>query len=140
VAAQPLAKLFHDKIQVVFDGIDTNLWQPRPGLPRRVGNRVIPEGVKIVTYVARGMESMRGFDIFMKAANLLCKRRRDVIFVVVGQDRVCYGGDRRVTGKLSFKEWVLSQDQYDLSRFIFTALLPTVTLAELFASATCTST
>src|SRR5205823_12987737 len=105
---------------------------PRSGVPRRIGNRVIPDDMKIVTYVARGMESMRGFDIFMKADTLLCKRRRDAIFVVVRQDRVCYGGDREVTGTLSFKEWVLSQDQYDLSRFIFTGLLPTVTLAELF--------
>jgi hypothetical protein len=43
------------------------------------------------------MGSMWGFDGFMKAAEILCDRRRDVVFVVVGQDRVCDGGDGRLT-------------------------------------------
>src|SRR5262249_46092596 len=58
---------------------------------------------------------------------------KDVIFVVVGEDRICYGGDQEVTGQQSFKQWVLSRDQYDLSRFLFTGLLPMAALAELFA-------
>jgi glycosyltransferase involved in cell wall biosynthesis len=69
----------------------------------------------------------------MKAAKILCDRRRDVLFVVVGEDRVCYGGDQEVTGQKSFKEWVLARDDYDLSRFLFTGLLPTPALAQLFA-------
>ena len=87
------------------------------------------------------MESMRGFDIFMKAAKLLCQRRRDVLFVVVGDDRVCYGGDQDVIGQKSFKQWVLARDQYDLSRFLFTGLLsPADGLPNYLPSATCTST
>ncbi|MCI0378506.1 MAG: glycosyltransferase [Gemmataceae bacterium] len=128
-----LPSIFHDKVRVIFDGIDTTLWKPQTGLPRRHAERDIPPDMKIVTYVSRGMESMRGFDIFMKAANRLCQRRKDVIFVVVGQDRVCYGGDSRFTGGKSFKEWVLAQEQYDLSRFIFTGLLPRKALADLLA-------
>jgi glycosyltransferase involved in cell wall biosynthesis len=128
-----LPKIFHDKTEVIFDGIDTSIWKPRTGLPRKVGARVIPPDVKIVTYVSRGMESMRGFDIFMKAAKVLCQRRQDVIFFVVGQDRICYGGDKDFTGKLSFKEWVLAQDGYDLSRFVFTGLMTIPALAELLA-------
>jgi glycosyltransferase involved in cell wall biosynthesis len=128
-----LPKLYHDKVQVIFDGIDTSLWRPRPGFPRRVGNWVIPDGMKVITYVSRGMESIRGFDIFMKMAKLLCERRKDVGFIVVGQDRICYGGDQEVIGNRTFKEWVLAQDSYDLSRFQFTGLMPTPLLAELFA-------
>jgi len=80
--------------------------------------------------VSRGMESMRGFDLFMKATRLLCERRKDVLFVVVGEDRVCYGGDQTVTGSKSFKDWVLAKDHYDLSRFVFTGLLPPASLAQ----------
>ena len=58
----------------------------------------VPEGMKVVSYATRGMESMRGFDVFMKAAKKLCDRRKDVIFLIAGQDRVCYGGDERFTG------------------------------------------
>ena len=124
---------YRPKVRVVFDGVDTKLWYPRANLPRRFGNWTIPEGAKLVTYAARGMESIRGFDIFMKAANILCRRRKDVVFVVVGEDRVFYGGDAEVTGKLSFKEWVLAQDSYDLSRFHFAGRVPSTLLAELFS-------
>ena len=100
---------------------------------RRVQDRAIPDNMKIVTYVSRGMESMRGFDIFMKVARRLAERRPDVLFVVVGQDRICYGGDLDVVGGRSFKDWVLNQEKYDLSRFIFPGLLPVPALAELLA-------
>ncbi|HVS38907.1 MAG TPA: glycosyltransferase [Gemmataceae bacterium] len=125
--------LYRPKIRAVFDGIDTSVWRPNPAAPRRVGDRVIPDDMRIVTYVSRGMESLRGFDIFMKTAKLLYQRRQDVLFVVVGEDRVCYGGDAEFTGGKSFKEWVLARDDYDLSRFLFTGLLPTPALAQLFA-------
>jgi glycosyltransferase involved in cell wall biosynthesis len=128
-----LPQLFHDKVDVIFDGIDTTVWKPETGLPRKVGDRVIPDDVRLVTYVSRGMESMRGFDIFMKAAKLVCDRRQDVIFAVAGQDRVCYGGDERFTGGKSFKDWILSQDHYDLSRFLFLGLVPPRDLARLLA-------
>jgi glycosyltransferase involved in cell wall biosynthesis len=130
-----LPALFHDKVRVIFDGIDTQLWHPDPAARqlRRLGNLTFPEGVRIVTYATRGMESMRGFDIFMKMAKLLSERRKDVVFLIAGQDRVCYGGDEKFTGGKSFKEWVLSQDHYDLSRFVFLGLLPPPELARLFA-------
>lgn len=125
---------YRPKLRTLFDGVDTTLWKPDPAAPRRVGRRDIPAGTKLVTYVSRGMESMRGFDIFMRAAKMVCDRRPDVVFVVVGQDRVCYGGDDRFTGGKTFKEWVLGQDRYDLDRFVFTGLLPEPELAVLFAA------
>jgi glycosyltransferase involved in cell wall biosynthesis len=124
---------YRQKIRAIFDGIDTAVWRPIADAPRHLGDRVIPDGMRIVTYVSRGMESQRGFDIFMKTARLLCRRRSDVLFVVVGADRVCYGGDTEFTGGKSFKDWVLARDDYDLSRFVFTGLLPTGALAQLFA-------
>lgn len=128
-----LPEIFRDKVRVIFDGIDTNLWRPQPDLPRRVGDWDVPEDVRIVTYVARGMESMRGFDVFMKMAKIICDRRRDVVFAVVGEDRVCYGGDSKVTGTESFKQWVLSQDDYDLNRIRFLGRIPPDQLARLLA-------
>jgi glycosyltransferase involved in cell wall biosynthesis len=79
------------------------------------------------------MESLRGFDIFMQTAKRIAEQRDDVLFVVVGEDRICYGGDREFTGAKSFKQWVLERDDYDLSRFLFTGLMPTAQLAELLA-------
>jgi glycosyltransferase involved in cell wall biosynthesis len=126
---------FRPKVRVVFDGIDTAIWRPYPieRERRRLGDRVFPEGTRVVTYATRGMESLRGFDRFMLMAKRLCDRRRDVVFVVVGEDRVCYGGDEKFTDGKSFKEWVLARDDYDLSRFVFTGLVPPRRLAEIFA-------
>jgi glycosyltransferase involved in cell wall biosynthesis len=94
---------------------------------------VIPDDVRIVTYATRGMESMRGFDIFMKAAQRICSMRSDVMFLVVGQDKVCYGGDEKVIGTQTFKQWVLQQGDYDLSRFRFLGIIPPSELARLFS-------
>jgi len=125
---------YSPKLRSVFDGIDVGLWKPDPDAPRKIGDREVPPGTKIVTYVSRGMEAMRGFDVFMRAAKKLCDRRTDVVFAVVGEDRVCYGGDAKFTGGKTFKEWVLSRDEYDLSRFAFTGLLPEADLARLLAA------
>ncbi|HKB01943.1 MAG TPA: glycosyltransferase, partial [Gemmataceae bacterium] len=125
-------KEYQGKIRTIFDGVDAALWKPVPNLPREVNGYKVPDGMKVVTYATRGMESMRGFDIFMKAAKKLCDRRKDVIFLIAGQDRVCYGGDERHTGGKSFKDWVLSKDDYDQSRFAFLGLIPPAELAKLF--------
>lgn len=128
-----LPAIFHHKVRVIFDGIDTDLWRRTDSSRREVAGRVIPPEMKIVTYATRGMESMRGFDIFMKMAKLISLRRSDVVFVVVGEDRVCYGGDEEFTGKKSFKDWVLAQDEYDMSRFIFPGRIAPTELAALFS-------
>jgi len=126
-------RIFQDKIRTIFDGIDTSIWRPLTGVPRRIGDRVVPDDMRIVTYVARGMESIRGFDIFMQVAKRLCQRRSDVLCIVVGEDRICYGGDEEFIGQKSFKEWVLARDDYDLSRILFTGQVTIGSLAQLFA-------
>jgi glycosyltransferase involved in cell wall biosynthesis len=121
------------KLHTIFDGIDTSLWRPMENPSRRIAQWDLPRDKKIVTYVSRGMEAMRGFDIFMKVAKRLCDARDDVVFVVVGEDRVAYGGDLRFTGGMTFKQWVLSQDDYDLERIMFVGRIPPQQLAGLFS-------
>jgi glycosyltransferase involved in cell wall biosynthesis len=128
-----MPKEYDGKLRTLFDGVDTQLWKPDPAAPRIIGGRPLAPGTKVVTYVARGMEAMRGFDLFMKTAKRIGERRNDVLFVVVGADRVCYGGDERFTGGKTFKDWVMSQDHYDPSRFLFTGLMTEPDLARLLA-------
>ncbi|MGH7201250.1 MAG: glycosyltransferase [Planctomycetaceae bacterium] len=124
---------YHEKVRVIFDGIDTALWRRDETAPRELAGQPLPEGTRLVTYVSRGMESMRGFDIFMKIAKRLCDRRGDVVFAVVGEDRVCYGGDEKVTGGQSFRQWVLNQDRYDLDRIRFLGRLSPPDLSRLLS-------
>ena len=109
---------FHSKIEVYFDGIDTELYRPGAAL-RRIGAVSLPQGTKVVTFVTRGLESIRGFDLFMQVADRICHQRADVLFVVVGGEEIHYGWDKLHTGSPSFKQWVLSQGDHDLSRFLF---------------------
>lgn len=102
---------FHDQLRVIFDGIDATFWAPAApaeNRSRRVGDLTIPSDVRVLSYATRGMKAMRGFDIFMKVAKKLCDRRKDVLVLIAGADRVCYGGEERVTGEKFFKEWVLA--------------------------------
>lgn len=120
------------KLEVIHDGMDTTLWQRRAA-PRRIGNNVIPDDVRIVTYVARGMETMRGFDIFMRVANRIAKEMLNVLFVVVGTDRVCYGNDLDHIQTKTFREHVIQTERPDLSRFLFPGLVPRAQLADLLS-------
>jgi glycosyltransferase involved in cell wall biosynthesis len=124
---------YQPKIECIFDGIDTNLFQRRLGIERKVGDRVIPPGTRIVTYVSRGFESMRGFDIFMRVAKKIYTENPNVIFVCVGSERTCYGNDLRFIKTKTFKEHVLAQDEYDMSKFIFTGLVPPRTLVDILS-------
>jgi glycosyltransferase involved in cell wall biosynthesis len=125
---------FHHKIEVHFDGIDTQLYRPAR-VPRAAAEpllgRSLPAGTRLVTFVARGLESMRGFDRFMDVAQRVARERPDVLFAVVGQEESYYGWDLLHTGVPSFKQWVLGRGNYDLSRFVFLPHLEPERLADL---------
>jgi glycosyltransferase involved in cell wall biosynthesis len=121
------------KIRVIFDGVDTKLFQPRP-VPRPVAfrGRTLSPGTRVVTYVSRGLESVRGFDIFMQVAGRICQELPDVVFLVAGQERSIYGHERHHIGGQTFKQHVLAQGGYDLDKFHFLGLIPPAELATLF--------
>jgi glycosyltransferase involved in cell wall biosynthesis len=116
-------------VEVIHDGIDTDLWRRR-AVPRRLGTEAIPEDVRVVTYVARGLEAMRGFDIFVRVANRIAAAMPNVLFVVVGSDRVHYGNDLRHIKTKTFREHVLQTEQPDLRRFRFLGTIPPEQLVE----------
>lgn len=138
-----LPEEYASKVRVVFDGVDRSVYhgfeeslRPPPGSrgTRTIAGVQVGPDTRIVTYVSRGFESMRGFDIFMRAARLIAAQFDDVAFIVVGSDRVAYGGDESHTAGKTFKEWVLARDEYDLSKFHFVGRLPQDQLARLLAS------
>lgn len=125
--------IYQPKLATIFDGVDTEVWQRRDGAPRQILDRSIADDTRIVTYVSRGFESMRGFDIFMRVAKRIYQQLPNVVFAVVGSDRSAYGGDHRFTGGKSYRQFVLAQDEYQLSKFVFTGPLPTRELARLLS-------
>ena len=120
---------FHPKIEVHFDWIDDQLYRPGPA-PRAVLGRSILEGTRVITFVSRGLESVRGFDLFLEVARRIARERADVLFVVAGNEETYYGWDKLQTGRTSFKQWVIERGDYDLSRFAFLGQVPPARLAE----------
>jgi glycosyltransferase involved in cell wall biosynthesis len=121
------------KIRVIFDGVDTELFQPRAlARPVEIQGRTIGPGTKVVTYVSRGLESIRGFDIFMEVATRLAREIDDIVFLVAGEERTCYGHELHHTGGVSFKQHVLARGKYDLAKFHFLGRIPINDLAILY--------
>ena len=121
-----------DKIRVIHDGVPTCFWRRRD-VPRRLGERTFDVDTRIVTYVSRGFESMRGFDIFMQVAKRVCDAVPNVVFLVVGSDRICYGGDEKRIQAKTYCEHVLAQDTYDLARILFLGPQPPDVLVQIFS-------
>ncbi len=134
------------KLRVLFDGIDTDVWHPRDNAlrPPAAGREArtlcgvpLPAKAKVVTYCTRGFESMRGFDLFMRAVRRITQARDDVHVFIFGTDRVAYGGDEQHTGGKTFKQWTLDHDDvrgFDSSRVHFLGRRPPTELAEAFAA------
>jgi glycosyltransferase involved in cell wall biosynthesis len=127
-----LPEVWRPKVEIIHDGIDTDVWRRRQTV-RRIGGEDIDERTRIVTYVSRGLESMRGFDIFVRVANRIAAEMPNVLFVVVGSDEVHYGDDLRRIRAKTFREHVLLTEKPDLSRFRFLGTVPSAQLASLFS-------
>jgi glycosyltransferase involved in cell wall biosynthesis len=77
---------------------------------------------------------MRGFDIFMRSAKLIYQQYPDVQIIVIGTDRIAYGGDEGYTEGKSFKDWVMAQDKYDLEKIRFVGRVHPTELAKALAA------
>ncbi len=127
-----LPSVWQPKVAVIPDGLDTTLWSRR-AVPRSLGDEALSEDVRVITYVARGLEAMRGFDIFVRVANRIAVEMPDVLFVVVGSDRICYGNDLHHILTKTFREHVVQAERPDLRRFRFLGTLPGPELAALLS-------
>jgi glycosyltransferase involved in cell wall biosynthesis len=83
---------WREKIDVIFDGIDTDRAQPDPQASFR-----LPDGTlltrrdQIITYVARDLEPYRGFPSFMRAVPRISAELPDAYILIVGRDGISYG-------------------------------------------------
>jgi glycosyltransferase involved in cell wall biosynthesis len=122
------------KLRVIHDGVDCELFQ-RQRLPRpfEFHGRTIGPNTRVLTYVSRGLESARGFDIFMKVAKRVTEELDDVLVLIAGDERTNYGHEKPYLGNQSFKQYVLSRDSYDLQKIHFLGRIPLKDLTVLFS-------
>ena len=128
-----------DRIQVVFDGVDIDFFSP--GLPADPlvlkadsdAPLQFTSDQLLLTYGTRGMEPLRGFPEFMRAAAAAQQAFPHLQVVVFGNDRAAYGyPSPHESG--SWKQYMLDElaGQLDLARLHFTGLLNYGELVQLF--------
>lgn len=81
------------RITVQHDGIDTDQSCPDPDVQFDLPDgTTLTRNDEVITYVARSLEPMRGFDVFMQALPDLLRDRPNAQIIVVGREGVSYGG------------------------------------------------
>jgi glycosyltransferase involved in cell wall biosynthesis len=124
---------FRHKARVIFDGMDTNLFRRRPiSRPAQFHGVTIEPNTRVVTFASHGLESIRGFDIFMQVAKRISEQMENVIFLVAGNEATYYGHEQYHLGSRTFKQYVLERDHYDLKRIHFIGWLSIEDLITLF--------
>ncbi|NMC31915.1 MAG: glycosyltransferase [Veillonellaceae bacterium] len=118
---------YQKKIWVCHDGVQTERYIPAEGAKIHFPDLGIDLSNvdEVVTYVGRGMEPYRGYPQFMQAMALVLKRRPECHVVIVGAERIAYGG-KKPTGYKSYKEWAQKEIDLDWTRVHFTGLLPRI--------------
>ena len=112
-------------IEVIFDGVDTDLVRPDPAATLTLPNgQTLRAGDEVLTFVNRNLEPYRGYHTFIRALPDVLAARPQAQVVIVGGDEVSYGAAPK-DGK-SWKEVFLAEvrDRLDLSRVHFMGKVP----------------
>ena len=83
---------------------------------------VLTKEMEVITYTARGLEPYRGFHVFMRAVEEICRRRPNCHIVITGGDEVRYG--KRLPEGQSYREKMLKEVSIDERRVHFLGLVP----------------
>ena len=98
--ANTAPKLFHDKIKIIHDGVNTKLLTKKEdafielsksGNPKKKIR--LTKKDKILTFVNRNLEPYRGYHIFMRALPEIIERHPDTHVLIVGSDGTSYGAN-----------------------------------------------
>ncbi len=85
---------YQDDFWIQFDGIAMRRLPERARRDRRViAGRTVPDGTRVVSFVARSLDRLRGFDRFWHLANDLLLADRDLVCVIIGDPVVQRGLD-----------------------------------------------
>lgn len=128
--------VLRDRIAVLHDGVDTSFFSPGPPRASRLAAFGLDSPGPIVTYATRGMEPYRGFSQFIRAADLLLRRYKDLRVVIAGADKVAYS--RRPSGPEGsyLAQALAALPDLDRSRLILTGHLDLASYRDLLRRST----
>ena len=112
-----------EKITVIHEGIDTDVFTPNEKMTMTVDNVTLSRKDKIILFVNRNLEPYRGYHIFLRSLPYIQKKHPDALILIVGADGTSYG--KKPPQGQTWKNIFLNEvkDQVDLSKIIFTGYL-----------------
>ena len=117
-------EIYQPRIRVIHEGVDTEAVKPEADAVLRLrSGRTLRRENEVVTFVARTLEPLRGFHIFMRALPKILSERPRAQILVIGEDRTYYGASPPA-GK-TWKSIFLNEvsDRIDANRVHFTGRL-----------------
>ncbi|WP_162845198.1 glycosyltransferase family 4 protein [Hydromonas duriensis] len=116
-------ELFHHKLNVIHEGIDTEQLNPDANATFKLPNGIVVRaGDPIVTYVARNLEPYRGFHTFMRALERIQKTHKTCHAIIVGGDDISYGA--RPKNAPNWRKQMLDEVSLDPARTHFLGKVP----------------
>jgi glycosyltransferase involved in cell wall biosynthesis len=116
---------FQHKIRVIHEGVDVDRIKPAPNAALRLASgRKLRRSDEVVTFVARNLEPLRGYHVFMRALPRMMAARPNAQFLAIGGDGVSYGA--APPAEATWKSLLLAEvgGQIDNERLHFTGSLP----------------
>lgn len=128
-----------EKIAVIHDGIDVGRLAFNPNARVEVAANQhhaalsFKPGDEVLSYVARNLEPVRGFQILMRALPNILKKRPNVHVLIVGGDGLGYG--HCAPNSLSWREHLMAEvgDELDMGRVHFLGQVPYQTYLNLLS-------
>ncbi len=128
---------FRDRIDVAFDGVDTDSVRPDPGASFEANGAIFRAGEPVVTFVARNLEPYRGYHIFMRSLPEILRRNPLARILIVGGDGCSYGPPP--SGGATYKKMFLDEvkNDLDLQRVFFLGRVPYSSFVKILQVSAC---
>lgn len=125
---------YRDDFRVLHDGVDVRpLVRPTAGV-RQVAGRSISAGTRVVSFVARTLDGVRGFDRFLRLADRLVQLLPEVLVIVVGGRQVERALDVTFHGQDYAAHLERATPLARPDRFWFLGAAPRATVAEVLTA------
>jgi glycosyltransferase involved in cell wall biosynthesis len=128
--------VFHDKLRVIHDGINTEVACPNPSVTLTLTPQGQPltltRNDEVITFVNRNLEPYRGYHIWIRTLPRILAQRPQAQVIIVGGDQVSYGAaapEGKTWKQIYFEE---VKDRLDLNRVHIFDRIPYPQLLQLF--------
>jgi len=120
-----IPKSLRDNVEVIHDGIDTNILKPNPEVTITYDGKKFTKSDNIITYVSRALDPYRGFHILMKSLPKILKDNPNAYVFIIGEEKSSGYGAASPDGR-SFKDIFFSEisHEIDTDRVIFFGRVP----------------